>query len=168
MRIKLRSGKKSNKPKQVKIPKKSIYALAVATVISMIWVAIGSFTKYGLQIKLSESYIPTLINGIATSTSLVIGIFIAILGIMLRVSIERKDSASKGFYLTGMIVLILPVAWLWSTYVFLTQGILTFAVTYALDAFISALFVLIVVVVYTVVRISNQSEYEDPTIGDDF
>lgn len=167
MRITLRIRKKRNKSNPIKIPKKSIYALAVATVISMIWVAIGSLTKYGLQIRLSESYIPTLINGITTSTSLVIGIFIAILGIMLRSSIERKDFASKDFYLTGMVVLILPVAWLWSTYIFLTQGNLTFAVTYALDAFISELFVLIVVVVYTVVRISNQTD-EDPSIGDDF
>jgi hypothetical protein len=167
MRITLRIRKKRNKSNPIKIPKKALYTLAVATVISMMWVAIGPYTEYGLQVRLSESYIPTLINGIATSTSLVIGIFIALLGIMLRSSIERKDSASIEFYLTGMVVLILPVAWLWSTYIFLVQGNLTFAVTYALDAFISELFVLIVIVVYTAVKISNQT-YEDSSIGDDF
>lgn len=111
---------KSNKSNQMKLPIKSLYALAVAFVGIDIWVSIGSLTKYGLQIKLSESYIPTLINGITTSTSIVIAIFIAVLGIMLRFSIEKKDSASKQFYLIGMIVLLVPIGLFWSTYVFLT------------------------------------------------
>ncbi len=87
---------------------------------------------------------------------------------MLRFSIEKKDTASKLFYLTAIVVLIVPVAFLWSTYAFLTQGFLTFAVTYALDALIFALFVLIVIVTFTVVRITNQTEKEDPTVGNDF
>jgi|SRR5208283_4240232 len=122
MRIKLRMKKKRDKSNQVKIPKKSLYAVAAASVFAMIWVNIGSLTKFGLQIELPESNIPTLINGITTSTSLVIGIFIAILGIMLRSSIEKKDYDSKHFYLYGMISLMIPVLWLWTTYVFLTQG----------------------------------------------
>jgi heme/copper-type cytochrome/quinol oxidase subunit 2 len=158
---------KGNKPKELKFPLKSLYALGVAILGTSVWISIGQYTKYGLQIKLPESYIPTLINGITTSTSVVIGIFIAVLGIMLRHSIEKKDSGAKQFYLLGMVILMIPVVWLWTTYVFLVQGFYTFAVTYSLDALILALFVLISIIVFTAVRISNQTEKEDPTIGDD-
>ena len=87
---------------------------------------------------------------------------------MVRYSIEKKDSASKEFYLKGMVGLMIPVFWLWTTYAFLTMGSYTFAITYALDALILALLVCLLVVIFTVVRLANQSEKEDPTIGDDF
>ena len=159
---------KSKKSNQMKFPIKSIWALAGVSLGAVIWVNIGSLTKYGLQIKLSESYIPTLINGITTSTSIIIGIFIAILGIMFRFSVEKKDSVSKQFYLIAMITLLVPIVFFWTTYTFLTQGLLTFAVTYALSTLIMALFICAFVIIYTVTRIANQTEKEDPAIGDDF
>jgi len=71
MRINQRMNKKSDESNQIRVSKKSLYALFVATFFAIIWVNIGSWTKYGLQINLSESYVPTLINGITTSTSIV-------------------------------------------------------------------------------------------------
>ena len=158
---------KNKKSNQLKLPIKSLYLLAIVSVGVVTWVSIGSLTKYGLQIKLSESYIPTMINGITTSTSVVIALFIAVLGIMLRVSIEKKDFESRQFYLVGMIVLLIPIGFFWSTYLFLAMGLSTIAVTYSLDALIGALFICIVLVIFTVVRVSNQTEKEDPTVGDD-
>ena len=178
----LEMNKKSNR---IKLPTKSLYIFTGVTIGAVIWVNIGQWTKYGLQIKLSDSYIPTLINGITTSTSIIIAIFIAVLSIMLRFSIEKKDAKSTTFYLLAMIALLVPIAFFWSIYAFLTQGLLTLAVTYSLSALIGAFFICVVVVIVTIVRISNQTEEEeppivtvvrvsnqtekdDPTIGDDF
>jgi len=87
---------------------------------------------------------------------------------MLRYSIEKKDYLSKRFYLTAMAILIMPIALFWTCYAFLTMGFYRFAVTYALSTLSIALLICILVVIFTVIRISNQTEYEDPAIGDDF
>jgi len=168
MRISLKRKKPRNKSTQIRVSRRQIYSLFVATMFAVLWVNLGSMTKFGLQINLSESYIPTLINGITTSTSIVIGILIAVLGIMLRFSVESKDSVSKNFYLVAMVILIMPIVLFWSTYTFLTMGLYAFAVRYALSTLIIALLICVLVVVFAVVRMANQSEKEDPTIGDDF
>ena len=63
----------------------------------MVWIGIGSLTPFGLQVKLSESYIPTLINGITASTSVVIGIFIAVLESWFVILLKKRILRLKSF-----------------------------------------------------------------------
>lgn len=161
----MKRKKKVNSDK-VSIPKKRLYLLIGVFLFSIFWVNLGAVTQYGLQIKLKEDSIPTLVNGITASMSVVIGILIAVLGIMLRLAIERKDLKSKQFYLNGMIILLVPVVYLWTTYAFLASGLTQFAVNYALSALLTALLVCILIVLHMYVRLANQTE-EDRAVGND-
>lgn len=102
--------------------------------------------------------IPTLINGITASTSIVVGVFVAILGIMYRTVMEKTDSKPKEFYLRAMIILMVPLFWLYTTYAFLTIGLPDFAVRYALSGLLTALYVCIIITVFTVTRMATGIE----------
>jgi hypothetical protein len=124
--------------------------------VAIIWIAIGSWTSYGLTIKLDPTSVPTVINGITTSTSIVIGVVVAVLGIMYRVIMEKSDPKPKEFYLRAMISLMVPLFWLYTTYAFLTIGWTDFAVRYALSGLLAALYVCIVITIFTVTRIATE------------
>lgn len=117
----------------------------------------GEWTNYGLTIRIDPTAIPTLINGITTSTSIVIGVFVAILGIMHHSIMERSEPKPKEFYLRAMISLMVPLFWLWTTYAFLTTGLSQFAIRYALSGLITVLYICMVFTVFTVTRIARAS-----------
>jgi hypothetical protein len=99
-----------------------------------------------------------LINGITASTSIVVGVFVAILGIMYRTVMEKTDSKPKEFYLRAMIILMVPLFWLYTTYAFLTIGLPDFAVRYALSGLLTALYACIIITVFTVTRMATGIE----------
>jgi hypothetical protein len=71
---------------------------------------------------------------------------------------EKRDPKPKEFYLRAMISLMVPLFWLYTTYAFLTIGWTDFAVRYALSGLLTALYVCIVITVFTVIRIATEIE----------
>lgn len=140
----------------------SVYVLTVVFIGVVAWIVIGEWTTLGLTIgiKNPDTTIPTLINGITASTSIVVAVFIAILGIMYR-TLDKKDVKSKEFYIRAMLALIIPIFWLYTTYTLLTIGVPTFAVRYALSGLISALYACTVITIFTVTKMATDNSGSD-------
>ena len=120
-----------------------IYIVFFVAIIEVIYV------NWFLYIKIEPNLIPTLVNGITSSSSVIIGFTGAFIGIMFR-EMSKKDKKSRNFYFIAIILLILPLTFLWSTYFFLTTGWSEFAVKYALSSLIITLSLFLVIVLRSV------------------
>jgi hypothetical protein len=130
------------------------YVLSFVSLVVAVW--IGFF----LDIKIETQYIPTLVNGITSSLSVIVGFTGATIGIMLR-EIEKHDKKAKEFYFRTLALLMLPLTLLWTTYTFLTVDMPQLSVNAALSGLISALYVFIMVIVFTVKNMTADLEKKD-------
>jgi cytochrome bd-type quinol oxidase subunit 2 len=119
----------------------SIYAISITVFVAAIWTCIF------LTIKVNDQVIPTLVNGITSSISVVVGFCGVIIAIMFR---EIDDIKAKKFLFVAIILLLIPLTMLWSTYSFLTMNMSELAIRWSLSALISALYIFIAVVIYIV------------------
>jgi uncharacterized membrane protein len=131
----------------------SLYVLSIAVVVMAIWI------NFFLPIKIDVQAIPTLVNGITSSTSIIIAVLGVIIGIMFR-EMDRDDQKAKDFYVTAMLVLVIPLGWLFTTYLFLTTGYSQFAIKYGLIGLIFVLDICVIAIVYTAKRLSPETKKE--------
>lgn len=101
--------------------------------------------------KIALQNIPTFINGITASTSIIIAFSGTIIGLLYRDVFERDNNA-KQFILLLVLFLILPLSYLSSVYTFLITGYVDSAVRIALTGLILSLFGLIVVILFALQR----------------
>ena len=116
--------------------------MTAVTVVAIVWAAL-------FNVRISPETIPILINGITSSTSVIIGFSGTIIGIMLR-EIDKSDRKTRVFYMLIIALLALPLTMLWSTYVFLAMNWLETAIRYSLSGLILALYIFIAIIIYSV------------------
>lgn len=138
-----------------------LYVVGIAFSFVAIWLA------FFFKLNLVPQYVPALINGITASLSVIVGFCGTIIGIMFR-DVKEDDHKTRNFYVLAMGVLLLPTSLLFSTYYYLTLGESWFemSVRTGLSGLISAFFVFITIVLYTVRRFDaatkKQSEKAEP------
>lgn len=124
----------------VDIFRAGIYIISIITVIATIWVGF-------LNIGVGNEAVPTLVNGITSSMSVIVGFCGAIIGIMFR-EIGTKDSEARNRLVVFLALLMAPITMLWTTYSFLTMAMYAFAVKYALVGLIYALYIFVGLIIF--------------------
>jgi hypothetical protein len=118
-----------------------VFAVAYPVVLFMLPVAV-------------DSTVPTLVNGITTSMSIIIGLGGAVIGIVFRGDIEKGDSKARRIYFYALSLLIIPLIYPWGSYISLAAGTswYVFAVRYSLDGYLVALLAIMIVYLLTARR----------------
>lgn len=94
-------------------------------------------TIFGKSYWLNFDSIPTIINGITASTSIIIGFTGAIIGILYQ--LLKDDESTKKILLYSAFYELVPLAFLFTVYNFLIMGYTEWALKMALFAFALAL-----------------------------
>jgi hypothetical protein len=135
---------------------KQLIEISIAALVSIIFVGI-------VQIKIDSAAIPTLLNGITSATSVSVGFCGTIIGLMFRDF--KKDKETKNFCLKAIVALLLPLTFLWTTYVYLAINTDIFgvsssiiAIRWGLSGLIMALYIFFVVVLFTVRKLSPNGD----------
>jgi hypothetical protein len=99
----------------------------------------------------SDTTVPTLVNGITTSLSIIFAFGAGIVGFVFRHDIERGDSEARNTYLIILMIFFVLLVYPWGAYCFLAQGIdrsiygvnaYNFALRYALCGYFVGMFAL--------------------------
>lgn len=113
------------------------------------------YTAGFLVINVDSEAIPTLINGLTASMSIIVGFAGAFLGITFR-DVPKKDTKTKKVYIYAMAALFIPLMFLWTTYFVLTTGLADLAVRYGLSSLILTIYLFILILVYTVKKVYRE------------
>jgi len=119
--------------------------VTVVTVIAVL------STNFFLTINVDASWTPSLVNGMTSSMSIIVGFMVGFIGIMLHET-SKTNKKAKEFYFKSLILVLIPLSFLWTTYTFLTMGWLETAIKYGLS-FLSITFYLFFVIVLFSVKI---------------
>lgn len=122
-------------------------------VVSVIVILVATWVMFFLSVKVDSSTFPTLVNGITSSTSIIIGLSGVVVGIMLRDA--EIDRETRNFCYGVIVLLLIPLTMLWLTYSFLAMDTLGSVISYiavrtALIALIETLYTFFGIVLYTV------------------
>jgi uncharacterized membrane protein YqjE len=107
--------------------------------------------------KISLQNVPTVINGITASTSIVIGFIGVVVGILMR-EIFKDESKTKVFFLLMAFLLAVPLAYLSTVYTFLIMGLVDWAVRWALDGLVLSLFMFVIIMLFAFHRLTSGKE----------
>ena len=133
-----------------------IKRIDIVTVIPMFLFILGIiiWINLFLEIKIEIQAIPTLINGITASTSIIVGFFTAFIAITLR-GFVKTESRNWEFPVGLMVLLFLPLFSLFITFIDITMGQPESALKVALTGLIAILFACYMVMIYTVEKLSG-------------
>lgn len=127
----------------------SVFLMILFTFLVVIWI------NWFLEIRIEIQAIPTLVNGITASTSIIVGFFTAFTGIVFR-GFEKTESRNWEFPLVVMVLLLVPLFSLFMTYINLAMGQSQSALRLALTGLIAVLFACYLVMMYTVEIFGNK------------
>ena len=129
----------------------------------------GTMSSYGTVHALIYDTVPTIINGISTVTSIIIGFSGAIIGLVYREDF-KKSKIVKVFLLLIAFFSIFPVSLLIAVYSALFYGALEYALKFALIALYVALFdfTITMIIIFHFYVPNLDKDIENPFIGDDF
>jgi hypothetical protein len=126
------------------------YAITVVVVASLIWV------MFFVNVTIDPQAIPTLVNGITSSTSVIVGFCGVTIGMMFR-EVDKENHKAKTFYFGATFLLLIPLSMLWTTYTYLTTNLSQLAVRNGLGGLIMALYIFISVIIYSVKSLSVET-----------
>jgi len=126
------------------------YAISIAVFVAVVWACIF------LYVNVNDQSIFTLVNGITSSTSVIVGFSGAIIGILFREAKEKQDNKARLFLFKAIAVLMIPLTMLWTTYAMLTIGGMwtSMSVRWGLSGLIMAFYVFSVVVIFIAEQLS--------------
>jgi hypothetical protein len=111
-------------------------------------------TALGNSYWLAFSSIPTIINGITASTSIIIGFTGAIIGVLYQ--LLKDDEATKRILLYSAIYELIPLTFLFLVYEFLLLGLIQWATQMALFAFALSLLNIAIAMLGSIYRIAKK------------
>jgi amino acid permease len=131
-----------------------MYTISIAVLVAVVWVC------FFLNVNVNDQSIFTLVNGITSSTSVIVGFSGAIIGIMFREAKEKHDNKARLFLFIAIAVLMIPLTMLWTTYAMLAIGGMwtSIAVRSGLGGLIMAFYVFSVVVIFIAEQLSIEIE----------
>lgn len=98
-----------------------------------------------LPVTIEDASVPTLVNGIITSMSIIIGFGGAVTGIVFRGDIDKGDSKAKIAFFYALGLFIIALVYPWGAYLALATKQFAFAVKYSFGGYLVALFAIITV-----------------------
>ena len=98
-----------------------------------------------LPVTISSDAVPTLVNGITTSMSIIIGLGATVIGVFFHNSTEKNDSEAKRAYIYALSLFILLLIYPWGSYIALANSEFLFAFRYSLNGYLVALSALVIV-----------------------
>jgi len=129
-------------------------AIIVTCVIALVYLFVFLF----LNVTIEDASVPTLVNGITTSMSIVVALGGAMIGILFRGNMDNADPEAKKAYFFVMGLFIFPLVYPLGSYLALATNQLWFAVKYSLGGYLVALLDLIIVYLYTAKRWDFENE----------
>jgi hypothetical protein len=120
----------------------------------------NSTSLFGTQYQLSFDSVPTIINGIATSTSIIIGFTGAIIGIFYQ--IFKDNLEMRNILLTSAFLESIPLTLLFIVYDILIMGYVDSALRLALIAFAYALLTFAIVMLGSFYRLAKKRKISEP------
>lgn len=96
-----------------------------------------------LPVTIDNTSVPTLVNGITTSMSIIIGFGGVVMAFVFRGEIEKGNFKAKKLYFAVLCFFILPLIYLWVAYIWLSTKQFEFAVKYSFGGYLVALWALL-------------------------
>jgi hypothetical protein len=127
------------------------YLILVLFVIIVAYLFVFLF----LPVTIDDISVPTLVNGITTSMSIVVALGGVVVGIVFRSDIEKGDSEAKKFYFTVLGLFIVALVYPWGSYILLASKQFPFAVKYSFGGYLIALLAIIWVYIYAAKRLDK-------------
>ncbi len=168
--------------KNTKLNKYFLYAIIVSITFigTTIWVQFalnpqidttgasnGTITVFGntWRIAIPFQTVPTIINGITASTSIIIAFSGAFIGIMFR-EIFKDDKESKTILLGVLLLFSTPLAYQYVVYTYLALGFLDWALRWSLEGFLLSLTMLILTMILVTRKLDLDKEINFETARD--
>jgi hypothetical protein len=129
----------------------AFYVISFVSIWTLIW------TIFLLNPTIDVQYVPTLVNGLTSSTSVIVGLSGVIIGIMFR-EIGEGNPRAKGGLVSSIFVLALPIALLWTTYAMLTMGEYESAIKFGLSGLIFALYLFLSLIIFVAKELGSKIE----------
>lgn len=103
-------------------------------------IIIHSWLGDTISAKIAIQTVPSIINGITASTSIIIAFSGAVIGIMFR-DVFKNDRKARTFLLVVIFYFALPLMYQFVVYTFLIMGFLDWALRWALDGFLLSMMI---------------------------
>ena len=116
------------------------------------------FVLFFLPLTIDKTSIPTLVNGITTSLSIIVGFGAAVTGIVFRGDVEKGDAKARKDYFFSLGLFILALVYPWGSYLALATGQFELAVKYSFFGYLIALLAIITVYILTARRWELEKE----------
>lgn len=115
--------------------------------------------------KIALQNVPTVINGITASTSIVISFSGVVIGMLFR-EVFKGDNKTKLFFLLMAFYLVIPLGYLSSVYTFLIMGLVDWALKLALNGLILSLFTFVFIMLSAFYRLDSEKKasLENPSL----
>jgi amino acid permease len=128
--------------------------IIAAVVIIVVYLIVLFF----LPVTIDNTSVPTLVNGITTSMSIIMGIGGAVTGFVFRGDIEKGDYKAKELYFTVLGLLMFALVYPWGAYLWLAIKQFELAVKYSFFGYLIALLALITIYILTAKRWNLEKE----------
>lgn len=119
-------------------------------------------THFSIENPNSPSNVETLINGVTTSTSIIVGFSGVIAGSVVR-GLLPNDEKSKTFYGKVLASFTYVFVYLFLVYFLLSLGQIDLALRWSLDGLLLALLIFVIVVLYVLNRL-DKTKFEKATL----
>jgi hypothetical protein len=113
------------------------------------------FVFFLLPVTIDDTIVPTLVNGITTSMSIVIALGGVVIGVVFRSDIEKGDFETKKFYFTVLGLFIVALVYPFGSYILLATEQFPSAFKYSLCGYLVALLTIIWVYLYAARRLDR-------------
>jgi hypothetical protein len=114
---------------------------------------------YFLPIKVSNETIPTIINGITSSVSIIVGFCGVVIGVMFR---QLESTLKERLFVSIILPLGLLITMLWVTFSFLTMGLYDFAIRWSLFDLILSVYTFLALVILFAKELIRTREVKAP------
>jgi hypothetical protein len=139
---------------------KTFLVLVIVIVVAVFFILVvpASILKTGVDNA------PTFINGLTTSTSIVVAFGIAVNGLMFH-EITKDNPKFKQIYFQSLGLFLIPLIEIWGSYYSLASGNVDYAVKTSLTSFLTAFLVIVAfwIMISKRIEVINQSPAIKPT-----
>src|SRR4030066_1879608 len=118
--------------------------LGISVVIIFSVLYVGEILFF--PVNIDSSFIPTLVNGVTTSISIIVGLGGAVTGFVFRKDIDSRDFRGRRAYYYALGLFLFPLVYPWGSYLFLALGIAgldVFALKYSFGGYLLAMMALL-------------------------
>jgi FtsH-binding integral membrane protein len=121
-------------------------------IIGAVFIFAILYNGFVMHPQIDKSYLPTVVNGITASTSIVLGFAGVMLGLLYH-EIFSKDEKTRSTLIALAFIFSIPIIYLYSVYSSLVSGDFDSATRIAFTGLIIASFAFIIIIIFASYRI---------------